>query len=151
MSKQYAVIGYISGPSAHSGKFLGYAGCDSASGGYPYNAGTTRPEFHHNLSFPKTLIDYIKKGELRELTDGGTYITSDASIFDDEYRKITGLQQYTDRSIRICIVEYDFSNPIKPKAKVIESITVEYCIAESYKTRDKAYYRVVCSMKSPQE
>ena len=139
--KMYAV--YATTSDQAQNPILGYLGIDLQSGGYPYCRDTASgPEFFRKIDAPQHTMDNILKNEdaIGELTNGGTYVTRDASVFLHAYYEQTKCKKNQPFQLMFRLVEYDYTNPLKVKATVLRRINVSGRTIDSYKSEPNSYY-----------
>lgn len=120
--KMFAITATI--PADNQVKTIGFAGCDHASGGYPYFSET--PIFFHEQSFTKAFMDNVADWgrALGTMHGGGVYLRSDANVFMEKYRKMMRSEREDVFAFQVYLMEYDFTNALEPISKVIRSIVV---------------------------
>ena len=105
-------------------KTIGFAGCDHASGGYPYFSET--PIFFHEQSFTKAFMDNVADWgrALGTMHGGGVYLRSDANVFMEKYRKMMRSEREDVFAFQVHLLQYDFTNALTPETTVLRSISV---------------------------
>ena len=138
------VIRCLVNEGANKGAVLGYIDFDSASGGYPYATIHSVPLFTHSQgeAFMHWIAD---KTEMSEYSSGGMNFPNDAGVFRGMYRQLHQVpaSQNIKMSMRFELIEVDMTDILFVKSKIAHAIEVEGLECEDWKTRDKAYYKIV--------
>lgn len=123
------------------GMHVGYLALDAASGGYPFNKGS-QPEFFTSTREVNHELKDILNNEngLGDFTDGGRYVRGTTGSFLGNFRKLTNWQRYDGIRLIFESLEFDFTDPLNIKTKVLRKVVVSAREAMNYKTRDEAFY-----------
>lgn len=125
---------------ANNNIVLGTIGIDSQSGGYPYVRDPSAVPV--NIFDPDGYFnDYVLKSELTEMASGALLAPMQIRIFLSEYKKLVPPSKDGVIKITFQTIEIDHSDLLNIKSKLLTEVMVKLKEADTWKTRDQAFYK----------